>query len=52
MNDLWKLDVVTREWSELEQRGSRPCARMIFHGKLRLMRAQLIKPHPCNRVTD
>ncbi|CAL5228024.1 g11087 [Coccomyxa viridis] len=32
MKDLWKLDVTTREWSEPEQHGTRPCTRMVTHG--------------------
>ena len=30
--DLWKLDLDTRQWRELEQYGTRPCARMAAHG--------------------
>ena len=32
VKDLWKLDIATRHWSELEQYGTRPCARMMPHG--------------------
>ena len=37
MKDLWKLDVTTREWSEPEQHGTRPCTRMVTHGRARLI---------------
>ncbi len=32
LNELWKLDIATGEWSELEQYGTRPCARLMTHG--------------------
>ena len=39
IHDLWRLDIATRRWSEPEQRGPRPCARMMSHGTVRAQSA-------------
>ena len=49
LNDLWELDVATRKGSELEQRGTRPCARTMTHGMARFLETceQNLEPFLC-----
>ena len=46
VKELWRLDLKTRRWSEPEQHGTRPCARMMTHGVPSKTRSALVLPFP------